>query len=624
MISLPGLSPVSLRQTILSFVVQVFMIGELHAAPVLLWGDTHVHSSNSGDAFLSGNLSADPDTAYRFARGLPVVHPGHGGRVQIGTALDFLVIADHAEYLGVPRYIYEKGVPREELSYLERLYVPLVEWYYRRSMDSGGRGPGFEQVIPKSNDVRANAAVPMKDTIPGSQAMMRSTWHAINAAADRHNTPGYFTTLIGWEWTPNAGGANLHRVVFTDIGADVGNSFSPYSSMDSKYPEDLWAWLEKTSQATGADFVAIPHNSNISKGYMFPPKRRLRGSEIDIAWGQKRTRWEPVVEITQTKGDSETHPSQSPEDPFADFEEYPHYIQREPPPYAPKPGDFVRSALKSGLLLGEGVGSNPYAFGIIGSTDSHTGLASAEEPNFWGKMARHSLPNRTARFAREGKPVTAWSMSASGLAAVWAEENTREAIFAAFKRREVFGTTGPRIAVRVYAGTDIQSKDLALLDASALVSRGNVPMGGDLRALDQAPKLLIHAMKDPKGAHLDRAQVVKGWIEGGESYERVYDVAWSGDRSLDERGRLNNVPDTVDIETGGYSNDYGAASLSTVWTDPEFNGKQAAFYYVRVLEVPTPRHSLLDAIALGINPSLTGESYSVQERAYTPPIFYSP
>jgi hypothetical protein len=590
----------------------------------LLWGDTHLHTSNSGDAFLSGNLSAGPDTAYRFARGLPVIHPGHGGRVQIRTPLDFLVVADHAEYLGVPRYIYEKGVPRDELSLLERIYVPLVEWYYRRSMDTGGSGPGFGQAIPKTNDVRANAAVPMKVAIPGSGQMMRFTWSENNAAADAHNVPGDFTTLIGWEWTSNAAGANLHRVVFTDADSNVADRFYPYSSMESKYPEDLWAWLEETSQATGADFVAIPHNSNISKGYMFPEKKRLRGDEIDAAWAKMRARWEPVVEVTQTKGDSETHPGQSPDDPFADFEEYPHYIQRNAPPYEPRPGDFVRAALKTGLLVEESTGSNPYAFGLIGSTDSHTGLSSVEEPNFWGKFARHSLPQRTARIAREEGPVTAWSMSASGLAAAWAKENTREAIFAAFKRREVYATSGPRIAVRVYAGTAIQSEDLESLDFSALDDRGNVPMGGELAALSQPPRFLVHAMKDPDSAHLDRVQVIKGWIEDGESFERVYDVAWSGDRVVDERGRIENVPDTVDPETAGYSNEYGAVSLSVIWIDPDFDAEQATFYYVRALEIPTPRHSLLDAVALGLDPEFSGESYSIQERAYTSPVFYTP
>jgi hypothetical protein len=604
--------------------VQFFLADELFAAKTLLWGDTHVHSSNSGDSFLFGNLSADPDTAYRFARGLPVIHPGHGGRVQIGTPLDFLVIADHAEYLGVPRYIYEKGVPREELSVLEKFYVPFVEWYYRRSMNSGGSGPGFQGVLSENHDVRADAAVPMKDTIPGSQTMMRSTWSEINATAEAHNEPGEFTTLIGWEWTSNAAGANLHRVVFTHAGANVANSFYPYSSMDSKYPEDLWAWLEKTSQDTGADFVAIPHNSNISKGYMFPGTKRLRGSGIDAVWAKTRARWEPVVEVTQTKGNSETHPSQSPEDSFADFEEYPHYIQRNSPPYDPQPGDFIRPALKAGLLIKKDTGSNPYAFGLIGSTDSHTGLASAEEPNFWGKFARHVLPQRTAELAREGRPVTAWSMSASGLAAVWAEENTREAIFAAFKRREVYGTTGPRISIRVSAGTDIHPQDLELLDFSGLSQRGNVPMGGELKALKTPPAFLIHAMKDPESAHLDRVQVVKGWVADGGIHERVYDVVWSGDRVMDEQGQINSVPDTVDIETATYSNTYGAASLAVVWTDPEFDGEQAAFYYVRVLEVPTPRHSLFDAVALGIEPELTGRPYSIQERAYTSPIFYSP
>ena len=568
------------------------------AADQLFWGDTHLHTSNSGDAFFSGNLTATPDDAYRFASGQPMVHPGHGVRVQLSAPLDFLVIADHAEYLGVPRYIYEKGVPREELSFVEKLYVPLVEWWYRRAMDSGGSGPGFSGMTPGTNDVRASAARPMPDTIPGSQAMMRSTWRDMTASADAHYRPGEFTTLIGWEWTSNAGGANLHRVVFTDSGEDIANEYYPFSSMESKYPYDLWRWLEETSRVTGADFVAIPHNSNISKGYMFPEDRYLAGQTLDAEWAALRAKWEPVVEVTQFKGDSETHPEFSPDDAYADFETYTHYIQQDPPPYLPRPGDFVRNALKSGLRLEQELGVNPYEFGLIGSTDSHTGLASAEEPNFWGKMARHTRPEEALERTLDGLPVTTWSMSASGLAAVWASENTREAIFAAFKRREVFATTGPRMVVRVYAGPDLHESDLQSIDTEALKGRGNVPMGSKLNALESPMKLLIQAMQDPRGAPLERVQVIKGWVDGGATHEKIHDVEVSGESR--------------------------AESIATVWTDPDFSPDHSAFYYVRVLQVPTPRHSMLDAVALGVDPEVTEESLFIQERAYTSPVFYSP
>ena len=564
----------------------------------VFWGDTHLHTSNSGDAFFSGNLTVGPDEAYRFASGQPLVHPGHGVRVQLSVPLDFLVIADHAEYLGVPRYIYEQGVPREELSLVQKLFVPLVEWWYRRSMDAGGSGPGFSGVTPGTNDVQLDAAKPMPDTIPGSRAMMRSTWAEMTATAEAHYRPGEFTTLIGWEWTSNAGGANLHRVVFTDSGQEVANQFYPFSSMESKYPYDLWRWLEEVSESTGADFVAIPHNSNISKGYMFPLTRRLDGVPLDTEWSALRAKWEPVVEVTQIKGDSETHPAFSPDDAFADFETYTHYIQQDPPPYRPEPGDFVRHALKSGLILEQSSGINPYGFGLIGSTDSHTGLASAEEPNFWGKMARNTRPGEALERTLSGEPVTTWSMSAAGLAGVWAAENTREAIFEAFKRREVYATTGPRMVVRVYAGNDLNESDLQSVDTDALRARGNVPMGGELRTLHEPLRLLIQAIKDPRGAPLERVQVIKGWYEAGAAYEKVFDVEVSADA--------------------------GSESLATLWTDPEFDATQPAFYYVRVLQVPTPRHSTLDAIALGIERDVTGEANHIQERAYTSPVFYSP
>lgn len=578
----------------------VSLCGPLGAAaePQLLWGDTHLHTSNSGDAFFSGNLTVSPDDAYRFASGEPMVHPGHGVRVQLSEPLDFLIIADHAEYLGVPRYIYEKGVPREELSFWQKLFVPAVEWWFRRSMDGGGSGPGFSGVTPGTNDVRADAAQPMADTIPASRAMMNSVWREVTASADAHYRPGKFTTLIGWEWTSNAGGANLHRVVFTDKGEQVANQFYPFSSMESKYPYDLWRWLEETSRETGADFVAIPHNSNISKGYMFPEDRYLAGQALDAEWATLRAKWEPVVEVTQFKGDSETHPEFSPGDAYADFETYTHYIQQDPPPYLPRPGDFVRNALKSGLKLEREVGVNPYEFGLIGSTDSHTGLASAEEANFWGKMARHTRPEEALERTLDGLPVTTWSMSASGLAAVWASENTREAIFSAFKRREVYATTGPRMALRVYAGPDLHGSDLQSIDTEALKARGNVPMGGALNSLESPMKLLIQAMQDPRGAPIERIQVIKGWYGGGETHEEIFDVAVSGES--------------------------GTASLSAVWIDPDFDAAQAAFYYVRALQVPTPRHSALDAQAMVVDPEVTGEAVLIQERAYTSPVFYRP
>ena len=597
----------------------------------LLWGDTHLHSSNSTDAYLFGNMTADPETAYRFAKGLPVVHPGNRARVQIDTPLDFLVVADHAEGLGALRYAMERGVPREELGFFTRLAAPVVEWWLRGKLEKGEGLSIMRQALTAQEDVRTAATNPRDTAIPGGAgaAMARTIWNEAILLADQHNAPGQFTALIGWEWSSRPGGANLHRVVFTSADASVAKNFMPFGSDQSNYPEDLWTWLDETAVATGADFVAIPHNSNVSKGYMFPAEERLRGTPIDAAWAKQRAKWETVVEATQIKGDSETHPTLSPEDPFADFEEFPFYSQPDSPAYDPKPADYVRSGLLAGLAIEERIGFNPYRFGLIGSTDSHGGVSSAEEPNFWGKFAMDSTPE-SKQGLNDGRTSgpNGWTMSASGLAAVWAEENTREAILAAFKRREVYATTGSRIRVRVYGGEGIEPGDEMNNDIATVGKAGGVPMGGELRSLTRAPGFLIHAAKDPMSAHLDRIQMVKGWIEGGTQREHVYDVAWAGQaegkRKPDAQGRVPRVPDTVDPTTAMYTNEHGSATLSAVWTDPDFDPSERAFYYVRVLEIPTPRHSLRDAVALGIDPAETGRALSIQERAYTSPIHYRP
>jgi hypothetical protein len=577
---------------------------------MLLWGDTHLHSNNSFDAYLNRNATADPETAYRWAKGLPVVHPGNRARIQIQTPLDFLVVADHAEYLGVMKTIVEDGLPRENLGPWERFVAWRVERLIRGSVASGTGAVTFSSFLPETGDVREAAKEPPADFIPNSALVSQSTWQQAIRVADAHNDPGHFTALIGWEWSSIPAGANLHRVVFTSAGADVASQFHPWSSADSYYPDDLWKWLDETSARTGADFVAIPHNSNISKGYMFP-ETTLRGEPVSADYAKLRARWEPVAEVTQLKGDSETHPDLSPADPFADFEHYPFYIEQEPSPYRARAGDFARAALRRGLAIEAKVGTNPYRFGMIGATDAHTGIASAEEPNFWGKMATDGIP--------EAGPVTdpkrfrsGWSFSAQGLAGVWAEANTREAILDAFRRRAVYATTGPRIVVKVRAGFG---------------DGPGVPMGGVLEGAtgSSAPRLVIEALRDPKSANLDRIQVIKGWLDAsGETHEQVHDVAWSGGREPGPDGAVPPVGNSVDPATVTYSNDIGAATLSADWRDPDFDPSQSAFYYVRVLEIPTPRHSALDAVALGMDPREMKEPFSIQERAYTSPVWYRP
>ena len=603
----------------------------------LLWGDTHLHTSYSFDAFLNGNHSADPDTAYRWAKGLPVIHPYHRARVRVKTPLDFLVVADHAEYLGVIRELYFDVSEGPGAKFAEQV---------RQAIDGGEGAEIFSSVLPVATVESGDTQDPINDLgapnplpIPGDgEALRENAWAETTAAADRHNEPGRFTAMIGWEWSSLPNGANLHRVVMTSADGATARKFMPFASSESSYPDDLWAWLEKTSAATGASFVAIPHNSNISKGYMWG-ETRLDGTPYTTESARTRAQWEPVAEVTQYKGDSEAHASLSPEDEFADFETYESYIQQNRQEYKAQVGDYARSALRRGLEIEERVGANPFKFGMIGATDSHSGLAAAEEDNFWGKMAVDSTPETKHLFSAGRRDVTGWNIGAQGLAGVWAEENTRESIFAAFRRREVYATTGPRIQVRFFGGWEYRDWDAQAADLAVIGYAKGVPMGGDLAGPPAplgglrkilgggrvvAPTFLVQAAKDPKGANLDRIQVVKGWIGAdGRSHERVFDVAWSGGRVGDASGRLPKVGNTVDLVTGAYTNDIGSAELAKVWTDPDFDMGQRAFYYARVLEIPTPRHSLLDGIALQ-KPASDAQPPTLQERAYSSPIWYTP
>ncbi|MEK9534714.1 MAG: DUF3604 domain-containing protein [Halieaceae bacterium] len=598
----------------------------------LLWGDTHLHSTYSSDAFTNGNLTATPDTAYRYAKGMPVVHPGHQARVQIGTPLDFLVVSDHAEYLGVIRSLYLNPMVTEGLSWRERIWTRFVQYLLRDAIDNQSGRELFTSILPEPADNAVTAMEGWEDDrvsglIPRQPTVEIDTWKLITETADAHNEPGQFTALIGWEYSLIPGGANLHRIVMGDINAEQAQTFAPFGFDDSSFPSDLWAWLEETSASTGGNFIAIPHNSNISKGSMFDV-RDIRGTDMSVEYAEIRRYWEPVVEITQIKGDSETHPVLSPEDAFADFETYPYYIQREWTDYVPQPGDYVRSALKTGLSLEASIGVNPYQFGVIGSTDAHTSLPSAEEDNFHGKMATDSIPSRkSGGWSDDARGTFGWGMSASGLAAVWATENTREAIIAAMRRREVYATSGPRIAVRTFAGLNLSSSALEAPSYPANLTEQAVPMGGEIlgaSAEDQFA-MVVEAQADPKSGYLDRIQVVKGWLDDdGATQERVYDVVWAGDNRLQSDGTLTPIGDSVDLATGLTDNSVGAPSLSAVWQDPDFDADQAAFYYVRVLQIPTARHSLLDKLAMAGDSIDTRRPDTIQERAYTSPVWYRP
>ncbi len=579
------------------------------ASTQLLWGDTHLHTSYSGDAFAMGDETADPDTAYRFAKGQPVIHPYSRVRVQLKRPLDFLVVADHAEYMGLMQLVRDKSPLLENTENGKRL---MQLW------DEKG-----------SKAVYYNAAgsivkgTPYQDLL--TQVIRQPIWDKIIQAAETNNEPGVFTTFIGWEWSSMPGGANLHRVVFTDKGGQVAQQFLPYSSAVSDRPEALWEWLEQTSTQTGADFVAIPHNSNISNGLMFNDVDS-NGHPISASYARTRMRWEPVAEVTQIKGDSETHPELSPDDAFADFETFDHVMafNSEAAAQSDPISNYARSGLKRGLEIEQATGANPYKFGMIGSTDSHTGLSTASEPNFWGKFGLDSIPEN---MDKETTPhADGWSMSAAGMVAVWAEANTREDIFAAFKRKEVYATTGPRMQVRLFGGFDFDAADAQQNDLAEVGYRKGVPMGGDLTKATEgkAPSFLIQAVKDPQDVNLDRVQMVKGWLDAeGKSHEKVYNVALSdGRKDMGKDTQL--VGNTVDLKTGHTSNSIGDEELVTVWQDPDFDADQRAFYYLRVLQIPTARHTMLDAVALGRPHEEVSFPAVIQERAYSSPIWYTP
>jgi hypothetical protein len=578
----------------------------------LYWGDVHLHSNYSLDAYATGNTTVTPDLAYRFARGIPIRSPGLDAKMQIRRPLDFLAVTDHAEMLGL----------QVELDSLD---PKLLSTPWGRKMLAVHLDPKSGGVMRASGGATGADSPERKEMLSQifSPEIRQATWDAEIAAAEKNNIPGKFTTLFGWEWSSMPGGKNLHRIVLTDATAAQARQFYPYSNNESARPEDLWGFLEKTKARTGADFVAIPHNSNISGGLMFDMVDS-DGRPLTAQYARTRSTWEPLMEVTQSKGTSEVHPELAPSDEFAEFEIRRKLLIGTPTPASE--ADYARSALQRGLEVQRKVGVNPYKFGLIGSTDSHTGMSVVQESAFTGKLAM-DIP--LSEHQHPSKPVIFpdWEMSASGRAAVWATENTRAAIFAAFKRKEVYATTGTRIELRVFGGYGFAPADAKARDLAEVGYRKGIPMGGDLTNAPRgrAPEFLIWAAKDPLSGNLDRIQVVKGWVDAaGKSHQRVYNAAWSGDRKLDAGGKLPAVGNTVDLATASYSNSIGAVQLATVWKDPDFDPAQTAFYYVRVLEIPTPRHSLYDAIALGIDVKETHQPATIQERAYSSPIWYTP
>ncbi len=584
------------------------------------WGDTHLHTGMSMDAGAFGARLL-PDDAYRFARGEELT-TSTGQRARLSRPLDFLVVADHSDNMGFfPRL--RAGEPAMLADPTGRRWYDMVQ--------AGGR-QGVEAAVEIIVAFSKNAFPAALASLPGSDAY-RSAWELTIESAEAHNDPGRFTAFIGYEWTSNANGNNLHRVV---IYRDDGNKASmmvPYTTLPplgSPEPEDLWKWMARYEEKTGGRILAIPHNGNLSNGLMFPRVESFARKTRDRRWAETRARWEPLAEATQIKGDGETHPFLSPNDEFADYETW---DQGNLDLSTLKTNDmlefeYVRSALGIGLEIGARVGVNPYKFGLIGATDSHTGLATAQEDNFFGKHSgAEPGPERWSHpMAKVGDgEYTGWSMVASGLAGVWARENTREALFDAMVRKETYATTGSRMLVRFFGGWDFDEADARTrLPGNAGYAKG-VPMGADLLGdpAGRSPSFLVAALKDPLSGNLDRIQIVKVYLEGKERRERVHDVVWSGDRVPAGDGKLPPVGNTVDVESATWTNTIGSPELIGVWRDPDFDPDQPAAYYARVLEIPTPRWTAYEALRFGLE--LPPEVPMVtQERAYTSPIWYTP
>lgn len=581
----------------------------------VLFGDTHFHTNLSFDAGLVGT-TLDVDAGYRFARGEKVRSNG-GQPVQLMRPLDFLVITDHAELIGL--------APQIQTSAPELLADPWGKWVHER-FNSGqeGRMEAFASIVEAATD----GINPMS-----SSDAARSIWIDFVEKADQYNEPGRFTAMTGFEWSSSPSGNNLHRVVIFRGGAANTSRTIPYSLFDGDDPEDLWKYMSNYEETVGGQVLAIPHNGNLSNGLMFSDKN-LSGKRIDQQYAETRMRWEPLIEIAQMKGDGETHPLLSTEDEFADFETWD--VSNIDGSSAKEDWmlqfEYARSALNLGLKLGDKLGTNPYKFGLSAASDTHTGLATTREENYFGKYM-HTEPSAD-RHNDEVIPaedpalrVLTSQESAAGLTAVWARENTRGDIFEAMRRKEVYGTTGTRMRVRVFGGWDFSSEDVSAPDIAAIGYREGVPMGGDLTNAPDgaAPTFIIRALRDPDGANLDRVQIIKGWLDDDDkTHERIYDVAVSDGRTIGADGRARDpVGNTVDVESAKYSNTIGDALLTAFWRDPDFDPAEAAFYYVRVLEIPTPRWTTYDAAFFGIERP-DNVPATIQERAYTSPIWYTP
>ena len=584
------------------------------------WGDTHLHTGLSFDAGAFGN-TLGLEEAYRFARGEEVT-TSTGQLARLSRPLDFLVIADHSDNMGMFLDLVA-GKPN-------LMADPLGKEMYERLKAGDGVNVALDLIRMFSQ-----GGIPPGMTYAPDSKPFKDVWQRIVDAAEAFNDPGVFTAFIGYEWTSLVQGNNMHRVVIYRDDGDKGRQMVPYTMtppLGSPNPRDLWRWMERYEEQTGGDVLAIAHNGNLSNGIMFPLEAQYDGRRLDAEYVTNRIKWEPLYEVTQIKGDGEAHPLLSPDDEFADYENWDVgnldlSVAKSSNMLA---AEYGREALKRGLQIEAALGTNPYKFGLIGSTDSHTALATAQEDNFFGKHTGYEpSPTRMDHDMMTGPAgtVTGWMSVASGLAAAWATDNTRTAIFDAMERKETYATTGSRLAVRFFGGWEFTEQDMNSRQPAFAGYTKGVPMGGDLPARPSgasAPTFMVYSLRDAQGANLDRIQIVKGWLgDDGRTYEQVYDVAWSGDRSIGSDGKLPPVGNTVDVANANWTNTIGASELGTVWTDPDFDPDQRAFYYARVIEIPTPRWSTYDAFRFGI-PIPDGAPTSTQERAYTSPIWYNP
>lgn len=569
------------------------------------WGDTHVHTSfSSHDANIGGNNRVSPDIAYRFARG-ETVTAINGMSVKLQRPLDFLVVADHAEGMGIA-FALQSGDPA----------FPTSE-VGKRFRDA------YASFVESKETDRTLSSMLWGEQIDADYR--QTLWQRAVGLAEKYNHPGLFTTFAGFEWSA-AGLLNLHRVVIFKDEADKTARIIPFSQSDSDKPEDLWNFLESYETDLGGEVIAIPHNPNVSSGEMFAT-HKFGGDPLTEKWLRLRSKFEPLMEVTQFKGDSEAHPLLSPTDEFADFETWNSWNGRRDTQKTQesdqqgddamrKRGEYARPALKNGLELQATLGVNPFKYGLIGSTDSHTSLSTADSNNFWGKFSRE-FPSATMR---------RWDYSAGGYAAVWATQNTREALFAAMKRREVYATTGPRMTLRFFGGWDFVAQDATRSDLARVGYAKGVPMGGDLTRAPERTSIsfLIRVVKDPDGANLDRVQVIKGWRDKvGKLHEKIHDVALSDGRRAGPDGKVQPVGSTVNVAEASYTNSIGDPELAVVWTDPDFDRDELAFYYLRVLEIPTPRWTAYDAKFFDMDLPEQIDMVT-QQRGYSSPIWYLP